>query len=188
MRWYSQKKRQSVPVTAPQGNGRQTDDKQSPVTHNATASLVVGDYSTDVLAGARSPKAQLEIVVLWWNNNPADLHFSSLFFSFFFQPSSCFELWMAPLKYGWTPEQAGLINIDDSRDGNEASVGSGFIKNILIPACMDSRDVTHVYKTDYAEGFEKNFWWGIIITRHSAACHNKSWTRHSARQGLKGCK
>lgn len=59
---------------------------------------------------------------------------------------------MALLKYGWTPEQAGLINIDDSRDGNEASVGCSFIKNNLIPAGTDSREVTHVYKTDYVEG------------------------------------
>lgn len=62
---------------------------------------------------------------------------------------------MALLKYAWTPEEAGLINIDNSRDGTEASVGSDFIKNILIPAWTDSREVTHVYKTDYAEGLEK---------------------------------
>lgn len=63
---------------------------------------------------------------------------------------------MVLLKYRWTPEQAGLINIDDSKEENEASDGSSFIKNNLIPAWVDSREVAHVYKTDYAEGFKKN--------------------------------
>lgn len=95
---------------------------------------------------------------------------------------------MALLKYGWTPEQAGLIKINDSRDGNQASVGSSFIKNILIPAWTDSREVTHVYKTDYAEGLEKIPGEELSLQDTRPSATKKSCTRHSARQGLKGCK
>lgn len=54
-----------------------------------------------------------KIITVWW------------IFFFFFLPRSRFELWIGLLKYGWTPEQARLINIDDSRNGNEPSAGSG---------------------------------------------------------------
>lgn len=68
-------------------------------------------------------------------------------------------------------------------------MGSGFIKNILIPAWTDSREVTHVHKTDFAGGLRKNISGEELSLQDTRPPVTKKVARViQPDKGLKGCK